>query len=340
MSFPITTFGLPLKGLSFTQCKNIDELQACLQEIGEKLFIIGGGSNLLPIGYVDANIVRANIKGIRYEEEKEHVYVTCGSGVVWHDLVEDTLHKGYTGLENLSLIPGLVGAAPIQNIGAYGVELAERVVEVECLDLHSNQIFTLGCDECEFGYRDSIFKHEMKGRVFITGLTLQLDLHQQLNLSYGALAETVTAKTRDPKATDVSAAVIQIRQSKLPDPKQIGNAGSFFKNPVVSQDTYQTLKQDYPHIVAYAADGDMKLAAGWLIDQCGLKGYRHENTDAGVHDKQALVLVNHGNATGEQILDVAVHVQRSVYNKFGVLLKPEVQIVGDKQKIERSGIIL
>lgn len=336
----MTTFGLSLKGLSYSQCSTVEELQDCLKGLDGKLFIVGGGSNILPIGYINAHLVNPNIQGVTYEEECDAIYVTSGAGVMWHDLVIDTLDKGYSGLENLSLIPGSVGAAPIQNIGAYGVELAERVVEVECLDLHSNEIFTLSQEECDFGYRDSIFKHEMKGRVIVTGLTLQLDKKPKLNLSYGALAETVLEKTKLPSAKDISTVVIQIRQSKLPDPKVIGNAGSFFKNPIISQEQFEDLKKQYPNIVAYPNDNEMKLAAGWLIDLCGLKAYRHKDTDAGVHDKQALVLVNRGEATGEQILEVAVHVQRTVYKEFNVLLKPEVQIVGDKDKIEYSGIIL
>jgi len=338
-SFPITTFDIPLKGLSFSMCATLEELQASVEKAQGKLFVIGGGSNILPIGYIDAHIVNPNIQGITYEEEGDEIYVTSGAGVDWHALVLDTLAKGYSGLENLSLIPGSVGAASIQNIGAYGVELADRVIDVECLDLHSQEVFTLGPDECDFGYRDSIFKHEMKGRVIITGLTLRVDKKPELNLSYGALAETIAAKTNEPTAQDVSDAVIHIRQSKLPDPKEIGNAGSFFKNPIVSKEQHFKLKKEFPNIVAYPVEDEMKLAAAWLIDQCGLKGYQHRETGAGVHDKQALVIVNRGQARGEDLLAVATHVQRCVYAKYAVLLEPEVQIVGDKEKIERSGLI-
>jgi len=337
--FPITTFGLPLKGLSFSRCEDIDALRHSLERAGNKLFIVGGGSNLLPIAYLDAHIIQVDFKSIEYEVNANEVFVTVGAGAVWHDLVLDSLHRGYTGLENLSLIPGSVGAAPIQNIGAYGVELSERVVEVECLDLHSQEIFVLSNEECDFAYRDSIFKQEMKGRVVITAVTLQLDLEPRLNLSYGVLADVVAEITNKPSAKDVSDAVIKIRQSKLPDPKMIGNAGSFFKNPVVSKEKHLALKEKFPNLVAYQNNDDMKLAAGWLIDQAGLKGYQHADSDAGVHDKQALVIVNRAQASGEELLATAVHVQRTVYAKYDILLEPEVQIVGDKDKIRYSGIL-
>jgi len=339
MQFPYTTFGIPLKGTSYAECTSIATLVECIKRLDNAPYIFGGGSNILPVGYINAPIVRPLISGIDYEQEAADGFVTVGSGVNWHELVLDTIDKGYYGLENLSLIPGLVGAAPIQNIGAYGVEISERIVEVECLDLHSLEVFTLSNDECDFAYRSSIFKQEMNGRVIITGIVLKLDRTYQANISYKALANKISVSSDQPSAKEVSNAVIEIRQSKLPDPKEIGNAGSFFKNPVVSKDQFESLKKEFPAIAAFPHEDNIKLAAGWMIEHCGLKGYQHKNSDAGVHDKQALVLVNRGSATGEDILATAVHVQRSVLNSFGVLLQPEVQIVGDREKIEFSGLL-
>ena len=333
---PVVTFGIPLKALSFQSCNSVMELQSTLHASNKSVYIIGGGSNILPVGYLNADLIRPNLQGIRYEDVGDHVLVTVGAGVVWHDLVLDTLQMGYSGLENLSLIPGSVGAAPIQNIGAYGVELQERVEDVEVLDIQSQSVLILSNQECEFGYRDSIFKNELKGRVIVTHVTLRLDKVPKLELSYGALREEFEKLTGSPTAQDVSDIVIKIRQSKLPDPKKIGNAGSFFKNPVVYAETHSILMQKFPELVSYQQEGGYKLAAGWLVDQCGLKGYRRGN--AGVHDMQALVIVNHGGARGDEILSVAATVQNEVLNKFGVTLCPEVQIIGDKESIQRSGL--
>lgn len=337
-SHPQVSFGLPFKALNFTTCHSVMELQIYLQQSSKPIYILGGGSNILPVGYLNADLMRPDLQGIHYEDTGEHVLVTAGSGVVWHALVLDTLAKGYSGLENLSLIPGSVGAAPIQNIGAYGVELQDRLEDVEVLDIQTQTVLVLSNEECEFAYRDSIFKHELKGRVIVTHVTLRLDKTPHLNLAYGALAEEVNKVSDNPTARDVSNTVIAIRKSKLPDPSVIGNAGSFFKNPVVSEEVYISLKQKFPKLVAYAQEDGYKLAAGWLVDQCGLKGYRKGG--AGVHDKQALVIVNLGDARDEEILAVAALVQSEVLSKFGVNLQPEVQIVGDKALIERSGLQL
>lgn len=337
-SHPQVTFGVPLRALSVTSCDSVMAIQHNLQDLPQSTYILGGGSNILPVGYLNAHVIKPDLQGIRYEHTGDSVLVTAGAGVVWHDLVLDTLAQGYSGLENLSLIPGSVGAAPIQNIGAYGVELSERLVEVEVLDIQSRQILMLSNEECEFDYRDSIFKHELKGRVIVTHVTLKLDREPQFNLTYGALGNAVACLNDNPTATDVSNAVIQIRRSKLPDPELLGNAGSFFKNPLVSSEQYNQLKLEFPGMVAYIQDDGFKLAAGWLVEQCGLKGYRHG--DAGVHDKQALVIVNHGKARAEELLSVAAKVQHNVFDKFGVRLTPEVQIIGDSELIERSGLIL
>lgn len=337
-SHPLVSFGVPFKALSYHICHSVDEIQAYLESSQKPVYILGGGSNILPVGYVNAHLLKADIQGIEYEQEQDKVYVTAGAGVNWHDLVLDTLDKGYSGLENLSLIPGNVGASPIQNIGAYGVELQDVFVELSVVDIRTGTPFTMGHGECDFAYRDSIFKNDFKNQVLITHVTLQLDTKQNLKLAYGALKAELAAIGTSPNARDVSNAVIKIRQSKLPDPEDIGNAGSFFKNPIVTEQTYSELKEEFPDLVAYPLELGAKLAAGWLIDQCGLKAYRQG--DAGVHAHQALVIVNHGQAKAEELLEVAAYVQRSVHNKFGVLLEPEVQIIGDADLIQASGLIL
>jgi len=337
-SHPLVSFGVPLKALSYQVCKSVSEIQSYLESCERPVYILGGGSNILPVAYLNAHLIQADLQGTRYEVEGDEVYVTAGAGVNWHSLVRDTLEKGFSGLENLSLIPGNVGAAPIQNIGAYGVELQDVLVEVEVVDIRTGTAFTLGTAECDLGYRDSIFKNDLKGQVIITHVTVKLSKKPCLNFSYGDLAAEVAKISSSPNATDVSNAVIAIRQSKLPDPKKLGNAGSFFKNPVISERIYTELKEEFSNLVAYEHADGFKLAAGWLIDQCGLKGYR--KNDAGVHTKQALVIVNHGQAKAQEILDVASYVQRTVQSKFGVLLQPEVQIIGDKELIQNSGLIL
>lgn len=337
-SHPIVSFGVPFKALSYNVCESVEEVQAYLISCEKPVYILGGGSNILPVGYVNAHLLKADIQGIEYEMDGDKVFVTAGAGVNWHELVLDTLDKGYSGLENLSLIPGNVGASPIQNIGAYGVELQDLFVEVAVVDIQTGTTFTLGLGECDFGYRDSIFKNDLKGQVLISHVTLQLNIKPDLKLSYGVLAEEIAKTTFNPKAKDVSNAVINIRQSKLPDPKSLGNAGSFFKNPVISEQNYNELKQEFPDMVAYHQEDGVKLAAGWLIDQCGLKGYK--KGDAGVHQQQALVIVNHGQANAEELLEVAGYVQRTVHNKYGILLQPEVQIIGDAELIQGSGLLL
>jgi len=338
VSHPIVSFGVPFKALSYQICTSVDSLQVYLENCEKPVYVLGAGSNVLPVGYVNAHLLKVDIQGIEYEEDNDDIFVTAGAGVHWHSLVRATLEKGYFGLENLSLIPGSVGASPIQNIGAYGVELQDVFVEVSVFDIRTGTHFTLGLGECDFGYRDSIFKNDLKGQVVISHVTLKLSKKQNLKLEYGALAEEVADISVFPTARDVSNAVIKIRQSKLPNPDEIGNAGSFFKNPVVSEQSYTDLKQEFPELVAYQQEDGFKLAAGWLIDQCGLKGYR--SRDAGVHAKQALVIVNHGEAKAEDLLEVAAYVQRTVHSKFGVLLRPEVQIIGDKELIQRSGLTI
>jgi UDP-N-acetylmuramate dehydrogenase len=311
----------------FQSEREIQDWLAGLSVSSSKFFVLGGGSNLLLLDHIALTFLQADIQGITYQEQGDEVIVTAGAGVNWHELVLDTLDKGYAGLENLSLIPGNVGASPIQNIGAYGVELEQRFVSLNAIDLYSGEKRVFYYDDCQFGYRDSIFKGELRGKYIITEVKLRLFKLPKLVLTYGPLKALAEEENLSPKK--VSEEVIKIRQSKLPDPKQLGNAGSFFKNPIVTIAEYERLKRRKPDVVAYPVDElHMKLAAGWLIDQAGLKGYR--DGDAGVHQQQALVMVNYGGATGQDILNLAGYVRDRVEEQFGVCLEPEVWIIGQQ----------
>jgi UDP-N-acetylmuramate dehydrogenase len=250
---------------------------------------------------------------------------SAGAGEVWHDLVLYAISNGWGGIENLALIPGTVGAAPIQNIGAYGVEVKSTVTEVEVWHWEGVELQTFSNEECRFGYRDSIFKHELKDRVVITAVTFKLAKRPELHLDYGAIRDELAAMVATPSVQTVAQAVINIRRSKLPDPAVIGNAGSFFKNPTIPKTDFEALKAEFWAIPSFpAGEGLVKVPAGWLIEQCGWKGYRCG--DAGVHAKQALVLVNYGGATGEEILQLSTDVMKSVKEKFGITLEREVQV--------------
>lgn len=332
---PFNTFGIEAtcnELLSFNDEQAIRDWLVQSQPDTDSLFILGGGSNLLLLDHIDLTFIQPNIQGIAYQEKEgsDEVLVTAGAGMNWHELVLDTLTKGYSGLENLSLIPGNVGAAPIQNIGAYGVEFKDCFVSLRAVELTSGDVREFSAADCQFGYRDSIFKNSLKGRYVITQVTLRLSKALQPHIDYAPLKQLLADKT-EITAKTISQAVIAIRQIKLPDPVKLGNAGSFFKNPVVTVEQYETLKDAFAELVAYQIDNEhYKLAAGWLIEQAGLKGYRQG--DAGVHEKQALVLVNYGRATGQDILNIAKHVRDKVLELFGVELEPEVWIIG-KQKI-------
>lgn len=290
--------------------------------------VLGGGSNMLFLTDFPGWVLHNQIKGIAVvDEDAEHVYVRVGGGEVWHDLVVWALTKGYGGLENLSLIPGSVGAAPIQNIGAYGVELKDVFHQLEAIHLPTKTLEQFDAQRCAFGYRDSVFKQTYKGQYFITHVTLVLDKVPTLQTSYGAIQAELTRCQAIPSIQSVSDAVIRIRQQKLPDPRQIGNAGSFFKNPIVPLTQVEVLQTRYPALPSYPVDAaHRKLAAGWLIDQLGWKGYR--DGDVGVHPHQALVLVNYGGATGGQLWALAKRIQASVQTHFGIQLEPEVNVIG------------
>lgn len=296
-------------------------------EWSNPMLILGGGSNILFVSGFNGTIFHPKFRGIRIEsKDSENVIISAGAGVVWDKLVEWSVRNGFYGLENLSLIPGLVGATPVQNIGAYGVEVKDSIEKVRTICLSDGSIRIFSPDECEFGYRTSIFKKSGKGKYLISRVYFKLKLNTTLNLIYGSLKEE-TDKLGGATLENVRQAVINIRTNKLPDPKIVGNAGSFFKNPVVTDSFAALLRKKYPDMPLYREQPEgFKLAAGWLIDQCGWKGKRVG--EAGVHEKQALVLVNYGKATGKEIYNLSEEISKSVMKKFGVELEREVEVVG------------
>ncbi|HEY4937378.1 MAG TPA: UDP-N-acetylmuramate dehydrogenase [Puia sp.] len=326
---PYNSFHIDVNASEFISVKSVDELEKILAKPEkEPLLILGGGSNVLLTKDIDGLVLKIDMSGIvEVKEEPSHIYVKAAAGESWHGFVQYTMNRNWGGLENLSLIPGNMGAAPIQNIGAYGVELKDVFFELEAYDRKEKKVYAFGVNDCKFGYRDSIFKSAEKGRYIILNVTFILNKIPVLNTSYGAIREELKKMgVRSPTIQDVSQAVIKIRRSKLPDPADIGNAGSFFKNPVVDQVLFLTLSEKYPDIPAYPhEDKSVKLAAGWLIEQCGWKGYR--KGDAGVHANQALVLVNYGKATGKEIFELGEKITASVFKKFGVQLECEVNIL-------------
>lgn len=290
--------------------------------------VLGGGSNILLTGDINGWVFHNRIAGIQVEsEDDESVLVNVGAGVVWHELVQYSLANNWAGLENLSLIPGSVGASPMQNIGAYGVELKDHFHSLEAWHLRDRKLHSFHAADCEFGYRESIFKRAARGLYIITRVRFRLSKKPVYRTGYGAIAQELEKMgVKELSIQAISEAVIRIRQSKLPDPKEIGNAGSFFKNPSVPAILYDHLRLQHPGLVSYPnADGSWKLAAGWLIEQCGWKGYREG--DAGCHARQALVLVNYGKATGKEIVDLSKRIQASVKEKFLVELETEVNVV-------------
>jgi UDP-N-acetylmuramate dehydrogenase len=287
--------------------------------------ILGGGSNILFKDNYPGLILQNLIAGMQVAKETEnHIWLRCGGGEVWHNVVMYTIQNNWGGLENMSLIPGTIGASPIQNIGAYGAELKDVFEELEAFDMLYGKMVTLRADDCAFAYRDSLFKQNGKGRYFITYVTLRLNKNPSVNVKYGDIANILEQwGISKPGIADVSRAVIHIRRSKLPDPAELGNCGSFFKNPVVSREVADTLCATYPDAKRFdQPDGTAKLAAGWLIEKAGWKGYRRG--DAGVHEKQALVMVNYGNATGAEILSLAGEIVEDIQAKFQVTLEMEV----------------
>lgn len=327
---PYNTFGIDVKARYFAEVKSLDELAMVLglESYPQKL-ILGGGSNMLLTADLDLLVILISLKGKEVlRQDDGHTEIRVMAGENWHDFVLWTLERDLGGLENLSLIPGSVGSAPIQNIGAYGVELKDYFVCCEVMDINSQTLHTFSLEECKFGYRDSFFKQEGKGKYVITSVTFRLtSKNHRLHTGYGTIAAELDKKeVLRPTIQDISRVVIRIRQQKLPDPAILGNSGSFFKNPVVNRHTFEKLQQIYPDIPSYKVTVDeIKIPAAWLIDSCGFKGLRQG--DAGVHKHQALVLVNHGKATGKEILNLAQQIQEAVRNKFGIAIVPEVNVL-------------
>lgn len=326
---PYNTFGLEAQAKLMARVNSIASLQEVLADSNlnsEERFILGGGSNILLTKDVDGLVIKNEIAGIEVVAETAgHYLVKSGAGVVWHELVMHCIENNYPGIENLSLIPGNVGAAPMQNIGAYGVELKNVFDSLEAVEIATGNVEMFSAADCQFGYRESVFKRKLKGQFIISSVTLKLNKQPNLNTSYGAIEQELERlSVASPTIQDVSRAVINIRQSKLPDPKELGNSGSFFKNPVVPTSKYEELKSKHSNIPGYPAGENTKLAAGWLIEQCGWKGKVVGNT--GSHTKQALVLVNYGNATGVEIFELSEQIMQSVYDTFGVQLEREVNV--------------
>ncbi len=324
---PYTTFGVPAQARRLVHVRDKAALAALLDDDafrhGPRL-VLGGGSNVLFTRDFPGTVARIELKGITViDDQPDTVQVCVAAGEVWHDFVRSALARGWFGLENLSLIPGTVGASPVQNIGAYGTEAGERIVQVDAVEIATGTVHHFDNTTCRFGYRDSVFKREWKDRLIITAVHFRLDRHASPRTGYGDISrELDAAGIVTPTPLDVSDAVCRIRAAKLPDPARLGNAGSFFKNPVVTQATADRLHGAHPGLVSYPhGDGQVKLAAGWLIDHAGLKGL--VRGQAAVHDRQALVLVNRGGASGEEILALARHVQQSVRDRYDVEIEPE-----------------
>jgi UDP-N-acetylmuramate dehydrogenase len=329
----LNTFGIQAEAPYLASCSNITEVQEIL-EFRDKnnipLLILGGGSNILFTKNPHYLVLLNRFRGIELLDDAgdDHVLLKVAAGENWHEFVVYCIKNNLGGLENLSLIPGNVGASPMQNIGAYGVEIKDCFHSLEAIRLSDGTIKTFNAIECNFGYRESVFKNEEKNKWLIVSVIFKLSRKNHiLHTGYGAiLSELEQAGIKHPGIADISEAVIRIRKSKLPDPAQIGNAGSFFKNPVVSKQTFETIRDTFPDVVAYpAGNTEFKLAAGWLIEKAGWKGYREG--DAGVHQKQALVLVNYGNASGQEIVNLSTKIIDDIQLKFNVLLEREVNII-------------
>lgn len=327
--FPVNTFGIHAIARYFARFQSVNELKELLNDLPKvPLLILGGGSNILLTKDFEGLVLRNEITGIEIVSESENdVFVKSGAGEIWHEFVVYCIEQGYAGLENLSLIPGSVGASPMQNIGAYGVEIKDVFHSLEAYQIETGEIHTFDKEACEFGYRESVFKRKLKDQYVILNVTYRLNKKPTLNTSYGAIeSELKKMGVTDPTIRDISNAVIAIRSSKLPDPKVIGNAGSFFKNPVVDQSVVDEILLSHPDAPNYPAEaGKRKLAAGWLIEQAGWKGKMLDNY--GVHKLQALVLVNYGGATGNQLFQLSSDIIADVKAKFGVTLEREVNIL-------------
>lgn len=324
------TFGIEAKAKQFVAVHNIAELKTTLeQHPTEKKFILGGGSNMLLTQDVDALVIHINLKGKKIiKEDEDFVWIEGQAGENWHEFVLWNIEQNFGGLENMSLIPGNVGTTPVQNIGAYGTEIKDTFVSCDAMNIKTQKMRTFTNAECRFGYRESIFKNEIKDQFIITSVVFKLTKrNHKINTSYGdILAELEKNNIATPGLKDVSNAVITIRQSKLPDPKELGNSGSFFKNPIILKSDFEKIHQKFPDMKYYEiSETEVKVPAGWLIEQAGFKGKRFGN--AGIHKNQALVLVNYGNASGQEILAVSKDIQKTVFDIFGIPIEVEVNVI-------------
>lgn len=327
---PYNTFGIDKKAKYFAEANSEEEILEAItlsKEIKLPLIILGGGSNILLTQDLNALLLKVNIQGIQVKKETaEHIFVEVGAGVNWHDFVLYSIENNWAGVENLSLIPGTVGASPMQNIGAYGIEIKEVFESLTAINRETLAIEQFDWAQCEFGYRESVFKNKLKGQYVITRVCFKLNKEPIFHTAYGSIQETLKAmQVTELTIKAVSEAVIEIRQSKLPDPKQIGNAGSFFKNPTIDTGKFEALKAQYPSIPGYPMPEGVKVPAAWLIEQTGWKGKRFGNI--GVHKNQPLVLVNYGGGDGAEIKSLSEKIQSSVKEKFGILLSPEVNFL-------------
>jgi UDP-N-acetylmuramate dehydrogenase len=319
------TFGMDVKAKRYVEYDSEDELKTLIPTLSGVVLHMGGGSNLLFKGDFDGTVLHSAIKGIEVvEETADEVLVRVGAGEVWDDFVAWAVKHGYGGVENLSLIPGEVGASAVQNIGAYGVEAKDVIALVEAMELSNGQKRIFGNLECNYAYRQSIFKNQLRGKYAITYVTYRLQKQPMLKLEYGNI-RAVLGDREEVTVADVRQAIIDIRNAKLPDPKVQGNAGSFFMNPVVSREKFLSIQKDYPQMPFYEVEGGVKIPAGWMIDQCGWKGKSLGR--AGVHDKQALVLVNLGGATSDEIITLCNTICQDVREKFGIDIHPEVNLI-------------
>ncbi|MAA78716.1 MAG: UDP-N-acetylenolpyruvoylglucosamine reductase [Deltaproteobacteria bacterium] len=322
------TFGIDCQTRYFAKFQSEQDAIELLKRCTSPLLILGGGSNILLTQDFPGTVLKNEIKGIEIIEESDiHTTVKVGGGEVWHDFVLWSIEQGLSGIENLSLIPGSVGAAPMQNIGAYGVEISAVFQRLDAISIVQQEKRVFNNPQCQFGYRSSIFKGDLKGKYVITYVYFRLNKKPNNNTSYGAiLSELSKMGVKNPSVQDISTAVINIRERKLPNPRDIGNSGSFFKNPIIPIEKFFEVQKKYPHIVGYTvSDSQKKVAAGWLIEQAGWKGYR--KGDAGIHENHALVLVNYGTANGMELMQLSKEVQTSVWNMFGIALEAEVNII-------------
>ncbi|MBA4277138.1 UDP-N-acetylmuramate dehydrogenase [Flavobacterium sp.] len=324
------TFGIEAKARQFVAVHNTTELKTILeQNKSEKKFILGGGSNMLLTKDLDALVIHVDLKGKKIiKEDEDYAWVESQAGENWHEFVLWTIDQNFGGLENMSLIPGNVGTTPVQNIGAYGTEIKDTFDSCEAMTIENQEMKMFTKAECHFGYRESVFKNEAKDQYVITSVVFKLTKrNHKINISYGDISgELAKNNITNPGLKDVSNAVIAIRQSKLPDPRELGNSGSFFKNPILKKSEFEKIHQKFPEMKYYeVSETEVKVPAGWLIEQAGFKGKRFG--DAGIHKNQALVLVNYGNATGQEILEVSKNIQETIFQTFGIHIKAEVNVI-------------